>query len=276
MRFWGREDSLIEFHWSRFTSRCNELTECRWSRQVAGAETKRNEAWISRPCWECNRSRNRKFWDWFWVVVCWFDGLMLDCCEWLLFLFLSSGVSTLKKMNIVEIIWWMGWLTRKSMKIVYWLLFSQIHVLTDFQNKKIAIESFRWPEDALCKFFIQFTEVRSVAPWSLSKRTFVSWKFVLLLHSRRFVLLLRRFSARGFSFRGNSSCCFTHGGSFCCSVVSQQENFRLLPRRTWIVSQVEYIHRFQRKDFTLWRSYFVYSRIPTSNLLETGSLAGVS
>ena len=40
-------------------------------------------------------------------------------------------------------------------------------------------------------------------------------------------------------------------------------------QKTWIVSQVKYIHRFQRKNFTFWRFYFTYSRISTNNLFRS-------
>ena len=150
------------------------------------------------------------------LLIWWFDVNV-----WLLFFFLSSDVSTLQKneycrdhlMN--ELIG-----SKENMKIVYWLdvenwsrrtrkstIDCRCSKLTDwlvFRTKKINFWlSFRRHEDALCKFFIQFTKIRFVTPW--------------------------------------------------------------FSQRTWIESQMKYIHRFQRKNFTHWRFSFD-SRISTSDL----------
>ena len=98
MRFWCRCSELIEtavtdsliirFHWSRFTSHCNELTE------IIEADllrlTKRNETQI--------------FLFGVLSVDLFVRDKWFDVCVWLLFLSLSSDVSTLKKASIVEII----------------------------------------------------------------------------------------------------------------------------------------------------------------------------
>ena len=118
-------------------------------------------------------------------------------CVWFLFFSLSNDVSTFMKMNIVKIIWWMNWLIRKSMKVVYWLnvdwfrrtkksiidLYRKLEkenrqlivVVTDSlidwfsKQKKLIIDSFRWFENVLCKFFIQFTKIRFVISWLFQK-----------------------------------------------------------------------------------------------------------
>ena len=61
--------------------------------------TKRNETKIFRSCWKCNKFKNRKFCCWFWMIVCWFDDLIWNCCKWLFFFFLSNDVSTFQKNN---------------------------------------------------------------------------------------------------------------------------------------------------------------------------------
>ena len=106
MRFWC--------HWNKLTSRCSELIECRWSKQTL-RQTKRNEA------------SQTKIFVWCFEIVCWFDDLMWDCCcVWFLFFFLSSDVSTLKKMSIVEI---------RSCRLTKRR--STVDCLTDSKNKKI-------------------------------------------------------------------------------------------------------------------------------------------
>ena len=56
--------------------------------------------------------------------------------------------------------------------VVSWRFVLLLHSWRRHASWSLSREfSFRWPEDALCKFFIQLTKVRSVASWSLSKRT---------------------------------------------------------------------------------------------------------
>ena len=74
----------------------------------------------------------------------------------------------------------------------------------------------------------------------------------------------------------NSSLCSHRFSMSLRERVFQQENFRLFFRRIWIVRQVKYIHRLQRQNFTLWRSYFTYSRISTSNLFQSERFDRVS
>ena len=98
MRFWC--------HWNKLTNHCSDLLRSmyklvikrRWNKLIKTDETKRNEMRISRSCWECNKSKNRKFCWWFWMIVCWFDNLMWNCCcVWFLSYFLSSDVSTFQE-----------------------------------------------------------------------------------------------------------------------------------------------------------------------------------
>ena len=96
-----------------------------------------------------------------------------NVCVWFFF-FLSNDVSTFQKINIVKINEWMSkiqekkiddwlsWSIWKNIKIVYWL--------TDWlETKKSIIDSFRRHENVLCKFFIQFTKIRSVISWFFQK-----------------------------------------------------------------------------------------------------------
>ena len=144
MRFWCRCSELIEtavtdsliirFHWSRFTSHCNELTE------IIEADllrlTKRNETQI--------------FLFGVLSVDLFVRDKWFDVCVWFLFFFLSSDVSTLKKMSIVEIIRCRRAERRSTIEMCRrleqedrhnWLV-DRVFILhhdelTDFQNKKI-------------------------------------------------------------------------------------------------------------------------------------------
>ena len=133
-----------------------------------------------------------------------------------------------KKMIIVKVIWWMNWLIRKSKKIVYWLnidwfrrtrksiiecrklekkidnwFVDKIFIfhhdwLIDFQNKKInnwllfsqTHDHFRW---------FTMRQMKIKCNHRFQRENF-SWKFVLLFHSRKFVLLFRDSSRKDFRF----------------------------------------------------------------------------
>ena len=145
------------------------------------------------------------------------------------FFFLSSDVSTLQKdvycKNLLT-----NWLTRKSTKIVYWLsvenwrneidnwfvdrIFISHHDwLIDFRNKKID----RWV---------------------------VSWRFVLLFHSRRFVLWLRDFLKEfELNVKWNTFIVFKEKTS---SLTQIHDHFRWFTIRQ---IKMKCNHRFQRKNF---------------------------
>ena len=171
MRFWC--------HWSKLTSRCSELIECRWSRQIAETETKRSETWISRSCWECNRSRNRKFWCWVWMIVCWFDDLM---CVWLLFFSLSSDVSTLQKDDYCRN-HLMNGLTdsrkHENRLLIVILANSRADWLSKQENRLLN----RFVDMEMLYVNFSFNSRRRHASWSFSKKTF--WRFSFK-HSRIF------------------------------------------------------------------------------------------
>ena len=91
----------------------------------------------------------------------------------------------------------MNWLIRKKMKIVYWLNVdwfrrtkrSIIDWMSKIRKKKSTIDSFRWFENALCKFFIQFTKIRLVTSW-LFRKTWIENQ----------VKYIHRFQRKNFTF----------------------------------------------------------------------------
>ena len=93
------------------------------------------------------------------MLICLLEINDLMCvCDFYLSLYQTMS-QRFKKMSIVKIIWWMNWLTRKKA----WRSFIDCHFrkLTcwlTFRTRRSIIESFRWHEDALCKFFIQLTK----------------------------------------------------------------------------------------------------------------------
>ena len=109
-------------------------------------------------------------------------------------------------------------------KIDYWLSFSQTHELIDFQNKKINY-------------------------WV------VSWRFVLLLHSRKFVLWFRDFLKE-----------FELNVKWTAFIVLKKKIYsfsQIHDHSRWFtirIMKVKCNHRFQRKNFKLtiffWLAYF--------------------
>ena len=105
---------------------------------------------------------------------------MWNCyCVWFLFFFLTNDVSTFQKnkycknrlmnelidsKNQKNCLLIQYRLISTNKKIDYWL-----NVDWFFKTKKFAIESFRWFENVLCKFFIQFTKIRFVISWFFQK-----------------------------------------------------------------------------------------------------------
>ena len=148
-------------------------------------------------------------------------------------------------------------------KLIDWLTFkttkSTIDWMSKIKKRKSIIDSnvvranslinwFSKQENRLLSRFIDMKMLyvnfslnlrKRHVSWSLSKRTFVSWRFVLLLHSRRFVLLLRRFSTRKLSF-----------------VFSKNLNCK----------SNEIHSSSSKRKLHILTIYFIYSRISTSNL----------
>ena len=122
-----------------------------------------------------------------------------------------------KKMIVVKINWWMNWLIRKIMKIVNWFV-DKIFIfhhdeLIDFQNKKINDWlSLSLIHDHFRKFTMRQMKMKfnhrfqrrnffiNANSRSFSLIHVVSWKFVLLFHSRKFVLWFRDFFRENFRF----------------------------------------------------------------------------
>ena len=134
MRFWCRcnelieidviNSSIIEFHWSKFISRCNELIEYRWSKQThwnKRSETKRNSNFLFDVL-----NVDLFVWDnWCEIVVCDFY-----------FSLYQTMFQRFKKMIIVKINW-----CRRTEKR------STIDWLTDSKNKKIDNWLINWLEE---------------------------------------------------------------------------------------------------------------------------------
>ena len=99
--------------------------------------------------------------------------------------------------------------------------------------KKSTVESFRWWR--CFNLYVTHTIHEYDDSWSLNKRTFVSWRCCMLFHSR-----IRRL------------------------VIFQQEN--LSYRLSWRI--LDNFIVFKERTSLIWRFYFIYSRISTSNLLE--------
>ena len=136
-----------------------------------------------------------------------------------------------KKMSIVEVVWWVNWLTRESKEIVYWLNIdwsrrtkrSNIDwISTDLDKQK----------DRLLTVFI----ADSLIDW-LSKQK-DQQLIVIFANSRSFSLthdassesrMQSSFSKRKFSFRwSENALCKLHSiheDSFCCFVISLERIF---------------------------------------------------
>ena len=102
--------------------------------------------------------------------------------------------------------------------IEFWF-FITIAWLT-FRTRRSTIESFRRHEDALCKFFIQFTKIRFVTSWS-SQRTWVErqTKYIHRLQRENFFILA---DSRSFSLTHDA-----HSGSEIHSSSAKTELRRL-------------------------------------------------
>ena len=121
-------------------------------------------------------------------------------CVWFLSFFLTSDVSTLKKMNIVKIIWWVNWLTREQKdrlltrcrrfeKENRQLTVVVTNSLTNWFSKQENLQLSRFVK--IC-FVASFTKIRSVTSWffqriwierqvkyihRLQRKNFTKWRF---------------------------------------------------------------------------------------------------
>ena len=163
--------------------------------RLVETSTKRNETRISRSWWKWNKSRNRKFCWWFWMIVCWFDDLIWNCSVWFLFLFLTNDVSTFKQKdddckdhfdvnkqidsrNHENRLLTECRLISTNKKIDYWFV-DEIFIfhhdkLIDFRNKKINCwlsfsqihDHFRWFTMRIMKYIHRF-----------QRKNFTFWRF---------------------------------------------------------------------------------------------------
>ena len=164
-------------------------------------------------------------------------------CVWLLFFSLTSDVSTLKKMSIVEIIRWMSKMLKQedrlltecrlistNKKIDNWLSLKQTHWLTDFQNKKINY--WRNVEDSSKEIDTIDCHCSRLTDWL----TFRTKRSTIDCHSRK--LTMRQVEVR-----------FNHR--------SQRKNFSLSQvhdHSRWLTMRIVEVrcnHRPQRENFVV-------------------------
>ena len=169
-----------------------------------------------------------------------------------------------------------GWLIRRARRSTIDSLIEFSSLITvgwlAFRTRKSTIESFRRHEGVLCKFFIQFTEIRSVTPWFF-QRTWVE----------RQMNNIHRFQKENFFINADSrSFSLTHDAH---SENEMQSSFSkrelqtgdfLLTRVSLRVMKILFLLAFPTSNwrFSLiirvsLRAYlailFNYSRTPTSN-----------